>query len=81
MYTYLIETPGIYTKEREGFRSREAYQFVTSGHVKPLWFQCHSVGDNILYCFIKGKVNGSSLVLPKEGEECIKIVLHDIRFN
>ena len=55
LYTYLIETPGIYTKESlKTFKSLEAYQFVISGHVKPLW--CHSVGDNIPYCFIKGKV-------------------------
>jgi len=55
LYTYLIEMPGIYIKESlKSFKSFEAYQFVISGHVKPLW--CHSVGDNIPYCFTKGKV-------------------------
>ena len=55
LYTYLIEMIGIYTNESlKAFKFLEAYQFVISGHVKPLW--CHSVGDNIPYCFIKGKV-------------------------
>ena len=74
LYTYLIKTPGIYTKEiLKDLESLEAYWFVISGHVKPLWFQCHSAGDNIPYCFIiKGKVIDSSLVLPEDDEEYIK---------
>ena len=48
------------------------YQFVNSDHVKLFSCQCHSVGDNIPHCFIKGKVIGSWLVLPGEDEENIK---------
>lgn len=55
LYPYLIGTPGIYTKgSLKSFTSLEAYEFIISGHFKPLW--CHSVGDNIPYCFIKQKV-------------------------
>ena len=36
-YMYLIETPDIYrTESLKAFKSLEAYQFVVSGHLKPL---------------------------------------------
>ena len=55
IYTYLIETPGIYTKESlKAFKLSEVYQFFVSGYLKPLWY--HAVGENVSYCFIKRKV-------------------------
>ena len=64
IYTYLIDMPGVYTKEAlKAFKSLEAYQFFVSGHVKLLWY--HSVGDSMTFCFIKGKVIRSQRINDK----------------
>ena len=55
IYLYLIETPGIYTKESmKAFKSLEAYQFFLSGHVKTLL--CHPMDETVPFCIIKGSV-------------------------
>ena len=56
----------------KAFKLLEVYQLVISGHVKPfkpLWFKSFNWRQLISFCFIKGKVTDSSLVLPKEEDE------------
>lgn len=64
IYTYLIERPGIYTRESlKAFKSLEAYQFFISGHVKLVWY--HSITDDVPFCFVKAKVIPSQRINDK----------------
>ena len=54
------------------FKLLDVYQLVISGHVKPfkpLLFMSFNWRQLISYCFIKGKVIDSLLVLSKEEDE------------
>ena len=64
LYNYLVNTPGIYTKESlKAYKSLEGYNFFVCGHVQAC-FYCGIHADS-KECFIKAKVTPSQKVGEK----------------
>lgn len=58
VYNYVINTPGIYTKEAmESYTSLEGYNFLESGKVREVFY--NEVSKESTACLLKAKVNPS----------------------
>ena len=58
IYTYLINTKGLYTKESlKAYKSLEAYNFFHSGHVRTVYF--YETSTSSRYAVLIAKVNPS----------------------
>ncbi|XP_041373282.1 uncharacterized protein LOC121386449 [Gigantopelta aegis] len=67
MYNYLVNTPGIYTKEAtRAYKSLDGYNFFISGHVHTCLF--YDIAEDSPVCFIKASVTPSQSVTKKPHE-------------
>ena len=72
IYTYLIDTPGVYTREKlKARKSLDGYNYFMSGHVQTCWY--YAIAKDSSDCFIKAKVMPSNRVndKPHEPRVCV----------
>jgi hypothetical protein len=71
IYTYLIESPGIFTRERmKAYKSLEAFNYYISGWVQCVFFHDLKNGK----CILKAKVRPSQRLSEKPHEAWVGLV-------
>ena len=65
VYNYLINTPSLFSKEAlKAYKSLEAYNFYTNGHVQDVHY--HEINRGNSFCYIKSEVRGFILLRTSE---------------